>query len=302
MTDPGAGKAADAGLPAAPLPLPLRHNPGFRMLWIGQVLSDTGTYAAFIAYPLLILALTHSATVAGLVGTLRLVVELAFGLPGGALSDRLDRRLTMIVCDTTRAVVLAVLGALVLLHLVSWPVVLAVAVIDGAGSVLFDPAANAALPSIVADSQLEQAWAATEARTYAASLAGPALGGALFGLGRAIPFLGDAASYLVSAGTVSRIHGRFRPEPSKDRVGLLREAADGVRVVWQHPLLRTVIVQAPLVNRERSTQPWSGPSMRPLVGTPVPAVTSTGPSPGTWLTAVPRTWRTASAMPFIPCR
>src|SRR5580693_3090540 len=40
--------------------------------------------------------------------------------------------------------------------------------------------------------------------------------------------------------------------------------------------------------------------MRPLVGTPVPAVTRTGPSPGTWLTAVPRIWRTASAMPFMP--
>ena len=40
--------------------------------------------------------------------------------------------------------------------------------------------------------------------------------------------------------------------------------------------------------------------IKPLVGTPVPAVTRTGPSPGTWLTEVPRTWRTASAMPFMP--
>ena len=48
----------------------------------------------------------------------------------------------------------------------------------------------------------------------------------------------------------------------------------------------------------RSSQ--DGDRIRPLVGTPVPAVTRTGPSPGTWLTAVPRTWRTASAMPFMP--
>jgi hypothetical protein len=40
--------------------------------------------------------------------------------------------------------------------------------------------------------------------------------------------------------------------------------------------------------------------IRALVGTPVPAVTRTGPSPGTWLTDVPRTWRTASAIPFMP--
>jgi MFS family permease len=233
---------------ASSRPLPLRRNSSFRMLWIGQVLSDTGTNAAFIAYPLLILALTHSAAIAGVVGTVRLLVELALGLPGGALSDRLDRRLTMIACDSVRAAVLAILAVLVLVHVVTWPVVLIIAAIDGAGAVLFDPAAAAALPAIVADRQLEEAWAATEARSYAASLVGPAIGGALFGLGRAIPFVADSVSYLASVGTVSRIRGRFRPERSGERTTLLREAADGIAAVWRHPLLRAVIIQAPLVN------------------------------------------------------
>jgi MFS family permease len=218
------------------------------MLWIGQVLSDTGSDAAFIAYPLLILALTGSPSIAGIVGTVRLVVQLVLGLPGGALSDRLDRRLTMIACDSARAVVLALLGALILLHVATWPIVLIIAAVDGAATVLFNPAANAALPAIVADSQLEEAWAATEARTYAASLVGPAIGGALFGVGRAIPFLADAASYLASVGTVSRIRGRFRTETPTERSSLLREAADGIRAVWHHPLLRAVIIQAPLIN------------------------------------------------------
>ncbi len=232
----------------ASAPGPLRRNRGFRLLWIGQVLSDTGTNAALIAYPLLVLALTHSAVIAGVVGTVRLIVELLLGLPGGALSDRLDRRLTMIVCDSTRAILLAVLAVLVLLHAVSWPIVLAVAAIDGGASVLFNPAATAALPAIVADKQLERAWASTEARTYAASLVGPAIGGALFGLGSAIPFAGDAASYLVSAGTVSRIRGRFRPQRTGERTSLVREAADGIHLAWKHPLLRAVMVQAPLIN------------------------------------------------------
>jgi MFS family permease len=243
----GSEPAGAAAAGPAP-PVPLARNRGFRLLWIGQVLSDTGTEAALIAYPLLILALTHSAVIAGLVGTVRLVVELILGLPGGALSDRFDRRLTMIVCDTGRAVVLALLAVLVLVHLVTWPVVLAVAVVDGAGSVLFDPSANAALPAIVADQQLERAWAATEARTYAANLVGPALGGLLFGLGRAVPFAGDAFSYLVSAGAVSRIRGKFRAEPSGGRKALWREVADGMHLVWRNPLLRAVILQAPLIN------------------------------------------------------
>ncbi len=228
-------------------PVPLRRNRGFRLLWIGQVLSDTGTEAAFIAYPLLILALTNSAAIAGLVGTVSLVMQLILGLPGGAVSDRLDRRLTMIVCDTVRAGVLAVLVVLVLLHLVTWPIVLAIAAIDGGAGVLFDPSASAALPAIVADEQLERAWAATEARTYAAGLMGPALGGFLFGLGRAVPFAADAASYLVSAAAVSRIRGKFRAEPS-GRKALWREVIDGLHLVWHNPLLRAVVIQAPLVN------------------------------------------------------
>jgi MFS family permease len=229
-------------------PVPLRRNRGFRLLWIGQVLSDTGTGAAFIAYPLLILALTHSPAIAGIVGTVQLAVEMVLGLPGGAISDRLDRRRTMITCDIVRAGVLAVLAVLVLLDVVTWPVVMAVAVIDTTGNVLFNPAATAALPAIVADSQLEQAWAATEARMYAASLAGPALGGFLFGLGSAVPFAGDAASYLVSAGAVSRIRGKFRPERSGERTAPWREAIEGLHLVWQNQLLRAVIIRAPLVN------------------------------------------------------
>lgn len=240
--------AGTAGAAARPPAVPLRRNGGFQLLWIGQVLSDTGTEAALIAYPLLILALTGSAAMAGAVGTARLAAQLVLGLPGGALSDRLDRRLTMIVCDSIRAVVLALLAGFVLAHLVTWPVVLAVGVIDGAANVLFDPSANAALPGIVADEQLEQAWVATEARVYAASLTGPALGGFLFGLGRAVPFLGDALSYLVSAATVSRIRGRFRPDRAGNRTGLWREAADGIRLVWSNQLLRAVVIQAPLAN------------------------------------------------------
>jgi MFS family permease len=237
-----------AGTPAAPAPVPLRRNRGFRMLWIGQVLSDTGSAAALIAYPLLILALTHSATLAGVVGTVRLVVQLVVGLPGGALSDRFDRRLTMISCDTIRAAVLALLVALVLLHVVSWPVVMVISVIDGGANVLFDPSANAALPGIVADEQLEQAWAATEARSYAAGLAGPALGGFLFGLGSAVPFLADSVSYLASVGTVSRIRGQFRPKRTAERKSIWHEVAEGLSLVWQNALLRAVLILAPLTN------------------------------------------------------
>jgi MFS family permease len=234
--------------PDLPREVPLRRNKDFRMLWIGQLLSDTGSNIGLLAYPLLILALTHSAVLAGIVAAAREVALICLQLPGGALSDRLDRRLTMIVCDVMRAVLLLALGILIALHLASWEVVLVVSVIEGSASAIFNPAATAALPGIVADGQLEQAWAATEARTWGASLAGTALGGVLFGFGRAVPFLADAVSYAASFGTVSRICGRFRPEQTTGRKALWREAADGLRLAWQVPILRATMITAPLAN------------------------------------------------------
>jgi MFS family permease len=240
--------AEDAQAPAAVAHVPLLRNRGFRMLWIGQLLSVTGSEIGLLAYPLLILALTGSPVIAGVVGTATSIVSLCLRLPAGALSDRLDRRLTMIVCDSVRAVVLALLAVLVLLHAVSWPVVMIVALIDKGGGTIFDPSSGAALPAIVADEQLEQAWAATEGRTFAASLAGPPPGGGGVGVCRALPFVTDAASYLVSAGTVSRIRGEFRPPRTGERKRLWREVADGLRFVWAEPILRAVVVQAPLIN------------------------------------------------------
>jgi MFS family permease len=234
--------------PHLPRVVPLRRNKGFLMLWIGQLLSDTGSNIGMLAYPLLILALTHSAVLAGIVGSARAVTLICLQLPAGALSDRLDRRLTMIICDVMRAVLLVALGVLIAARLASWPVVLIVSVIEGGASAIFNPAATAALPGIVLDGQLEEAWAATEARTWGAGLAGTALGGLLFGLGRAVPFLADALSYGASFGTVSRIQGRFRPEQAAERKALWREVADGLHLVWQVPILRATVITAPLVN------------------------------------------------------
>ena len=218
------------------------------MLWIGQLLSDTGSEIGLLAYPLLILALTHSAVLAGLVGTARAITRLCLQLPAGALADRFDRRQTMIICDILRLVLMVGLAILIAARLASWPVVLIVSLIEGGAGAFFDPAATAALPGIVADGQLEEAWAATEARTYGASLAGPALGGVLFGFGRVVPFVADAISYAVSFGTVSQLGGQFRPKQAAERKALWREVADGLDVVWRVPILRAVLITAPLVN------------------------------------------------------
>lgn len=227
----------------------LRTNRNFKLLWIGQVLSDLGTQIGTLAYPLLVLALTHSAVVAGTVGTAASLSAFAVRLPAGALADRLDRRRAMILCDTVRALALAALVALVATDAVDWPAVLAVAVIDRVGDTLFTPASMAALPLIVTDEQLESAWAVSEGRQYAANLVGPPLGGFLYGIGRAVPFLADAVSYGISVVTSRGLTGAFSSsaEPTSRR-GLWAESFDGLKLLWRDRLLRAVMIQAPLLN------------------------------------------------------
>lgn len=227
----------------------LRANRNFRLLWVGQVLSDLGTQIGTLAYPLLVLALTHSALIAGLVGTAASAAAFAVRLPAGALADRLDRRRTMIFCDAVRAIALAALAVLVATGAVAWPVVMVVAVVDRAGDTLFTPASLAALPLIVADEHLEAAWAVSEGRQYAANIVGPPLGGLLYGLGRAVPFLVDAVSYGISVFTTHRLEGRFgTSSDAASRRGLWAEAIDGLKLLWHDSLLRTVLIQAPLIN------------------------------------------------------
>ncbi len=235
--------------PPRTTPLPLRLNRNFRLLWVGQVASDLGTQLGVLAYPLLIFALTKSPVIAGAVATVTSVVAFCVRLPAGALADRLNRRTTMIVCDTVRMIVLGGLAIGVAVHAIAWEVVLVAAVIDRVGDTIFSPSSTAALPNIVDDVQLEGAWAATEARQYAAGLGGPALGGFLFSVGAAVPFVGDAVSYGASLLTSSLMSGDFDPKPAKGaRKGLWSEAFDGVRYIWHDALLRAVVFQSPLIN------------------------------------------------------
>lgn len=133
--------------------------------------------------------------------------------------------------------------------MITWPVVLVVAVVDRVGDTFFSPSSVAALPKIVANSQLEDAWAATEARQYAANLVGPTLGGLLFSLARSLPFFGDALSYGISAALSKMLRGEFATAPIEGpRRGLWSEAFEGVRVMLRDKILRAIIIQAPLIN------------------------------------------------------
>ncbi|WP_335941528.1 MFS transporter [Streptomyces sp. PTD5-9] len=245
--------AGDAG--AVPEPPPLRRNRDFMLLWSGSAVAIIGSTASTVAYPLLILAVTGSPSAAGLVGFVVLLPALLFQLPAGVLVDSWNRKRVMMWCDGLRAagaasVVLALLaGQLRLAH------VMVVGFVEGTLTVLNGLASTAAVPNVVHRSQLSAALAGNEARGRAATMIGTPLGGVLFGLGRAVPFVLETVAYLVSLATLLGIRKDFqagRPgEPARAEAGaaadsrrtrVLRQAgrmAEGLTWLWRRPLLRT---------------------------------------------------------------
>ena len=219
--------------------VPLRSNRDFMLLQTGQLLSNTGTQATSIAYPLLVLALTHSPAKAGLVSFARALPAAFLGLPAGVAADRWNRKQLMIAADVVRALAIAFLAATILLHhVVFWEIPI-VAFVEGAGSALFGAAQAGAMRAVVPLRQLPAAAGAKTGRDAAVLLAGPPLGGALFSLARAVPFVVDALSYACSTIALLAMRTPFQQQRERSVASLRTELAEGFRFLWGQPFLRT---------------------------------------------------------------
>src|SRR5436305_12866998 len=97
-------------------PVALWRNRDFLLLISGQGVSSVGSQISLIAFPLLILALTHSPAQTGLMTALRGLPFALFSLPAGALIDRWDRKHVMILCDIGRAIALGSIPVALALH------------------------------------------------------------------------------------------------------------------------------------------------------------------------------------------
>lgn len=220
---------------------PLWRNRDFMLLWTGQVVSTVGTRITSLAYPLLVLSMTGSPLLAGVVGFAQALPFLVVYLPAGALVDRLDRKRVMLVADGIRAAALVTVVAglvgdwLTLVHLVI------VVFVDGACFVFFQLAEGAALPHIVPRHQLPTALAQNQAREHGAELAGQPLGGALFTIGHVVPFVVDAVSYMLSFVGLLFVRPGLQRSREPSTRGLFAEIAEGLTWLWRQRFLRAVL-------------------------------------------------------------
>jgi len=186
-------------------PNSLWRNRDYMLLWRGQALSDIGGAVSELAFPLLVLAVTHSPAQAGFVAALRALPAAFFSLFAGVLVDRWDRKRVMLICDTGRALSLASIPiAFAFGHLTIWQLYIT-AFLEGT-----------------------------------TALVGPPVSGILYTLGMMLPFIADAISYIISIVTMLLIGTSFQRERVPTRRKVWSEIAEGVLWVWHQPFILTM--------------------------------------------------------------
>lgn len=231
-------------------PSPLWRNRDYAGWWVSSLVSSLGSAMSQLAYPLLMLYATNSVARAGIVGACLNIGGLSTGLLGGALADRYSRRVLIITADMIQAVAVATVVFAVAEGYVNVVHIAAIALIQGMCNGISGAAMTPTLKRIVHESQFPALSASKQGRDMIARLVGPPLGGALFTIGRWIPFLGDSISFVVSALGVAQIRRPLGPDAAdrEQHDSAWAGIREGFAYIRTNVYLRFVIVWVSLLS------------------------------------------------------
>jgi MFS family permease len=216
------------------------HN--FRLFFVGQIISQTGTWMQMVAIGLLVLSITDSGLAVGLVTAAQFLPILLLGAWGGVVADRRDRQRLLIQMNAIGAVVALVFAGLVLSHTAALWSIFVLTFAAGTVTALENPARRAFVTDLVDDIDVPNAVGLNSTLMTGSRVVGPALAGALIaGPGIGWCFAVNALSYAPQLALFARMDRRsFRPaERVAKAKGQLRE---GLRYVWNRPELRLPLV------------------------------------------------------------
>ena len=227
----------------------LRRNRSFRLLWLGQVVSQMGDWFNTIALYTIILQLTGSGRDVGLLLVARFVPSFFFGPISGVLADRFSRQKIMIISDLLRALV--VLGFLLVRRAEHLWIIYVLTILQLGLSTFFEPAKTAAIPSIVEDRELLAANAISSVTWSAMLTIGAAIGGIITArFGTDVSFVLDAGTYLLSAALIASIRVPKRKKREKQKISVsrllgIRETIEGIKYVAERPRVLALLLVKP---------------------------------------------------------
>ncbi|WP_425586700.1 MFS transporter [Streptomyces rameus] len=168
----------------------------YRLFFVGQAVSNTGTWMQRIAQDWLVLGLTGSSAAVGITTALQFLPMLLFGLYGGVLVDRLPKRPALLVTQSSMALTGLALAALTLTgHVQVWHVYVAAFAV-GLATVVDNPARQSFVSEMVGPDQLQNAVSLNSANFQSARLVGPAVAGLMItGVGTGWAFLANGLSF-----------------------------------------------------------------------------------------------------------
>lgn len=215
----------------------LRHR-DFRLLWLGQLVSITGTQMQVLAINWHVYLLTKSPLALGTVGLVRVVPIILCSLLGGAVADAVDRRRLMMITQSVMLASAALLALLTWWGLTSvWPIYLLTA--TAAAALAFDnPARQALIPSLVPPEEFPNAVSLNVIIFQIGMIAGPSLAGLLLGaFGPVAVYIGNALSFIavLIALVMMRTAGRAEDSPAT-RVSL-ESVREGFRFLRSTPII-----------------------------------------------------------------
>jgi MFS family permease len=219
----------------------------YRLYFIGQGISLSGTFMQGLAQAWLVLTLTKSATAVGIVSALQFGPVLLLASYGGILADRFSKRRLLFLTQSLSAVLALVLWMLVATHSVQLWMVYAIAATLGVVNAMDNPARQTFVHEMVGGDQIQNAVTLNATELNLSRVIGPAIAGILIAtVGMALCFLINAASFVAVLVCLAMMRAAelHRSHPVARGKGQLRE---GFRYVWNKPVLRDGLVMMALI-------------------------------------------------------
>jgi MFS family permease len=185
---------------------PLRKYPDFRRLWTSGLISYFGSMITYVALPFQVKELTNSYISVGLIGAVELIPLIIFGLYGGVLADKVDRRKMILFTEIALALMTF---SLFINNQLAKPSLIWIYIVAGSFAALDGlqrPSADAILPRLVGHSDLPAASALMSLRWQTGVITGPALAGILLATtGTGTAYLVDVATFAISILFILRV-------------------------------------------------------------------------------------------------
>jgi len=222
---------------------PLLDQTGFRRYWLSSIMTSFGTHIGALALPLCAILVLHATPAqVGILTACQVVLVAVLALPAGVWLDRRRRMPLLLACKFVQGISLASVPLAWSLGWLSMGWLYAVALIQGACSVLGVGAEQIVLTFMIGRERMIDAQARLMATDSVSRLVGPGLGGLLVQwLSAPLALLVDAVGILASGWVLSRVKPN-EPEPGPSEKHPLRDMLEGLTFIWRHPLLRTLAI------------------------------------------------------------